>query len=137
MCCDDIHDVMPCVSALAGCDIDIEEVENETELTYHYEEVDPLNPMPPASESEPDDEIEVEDAIESEDETVPASVHEIGESCTAPFLHEDNDGLLPGLMRRDINSLFGRMASLSRRLCGRETVHALVEKKGKARNKYY
>ncbi|GJT04614.1 hypothetical protein Tco_0839076 [Tanacetum coccineum] len=40
-------------------------------------------------------------------------------------------------MRRDINSLFGRVASLSRRLCGRETAHALVEKKGKAKDEYY
>ncbi|GJS46537.1 putative reverse transcriptase domain-containing protein [Tanacetum coccineum] len=89
-------------------EVDIEEDENEPELTYPYEEVDPLNPPPPASESEPDDEIEVEDAVESEDETVPASVHEVGESSTAPFLCEDSDGLLPGLMRRDINSLFVR-----------------------------
>ncbi|GJY89668.1 hypothetical protein Tco_0504864 [Tanacetum coccineum] len=73
----------------------------------------------------------------NEDETVPASVHEVGESSTAPFLHEDSDGLLPGLMRRDINSLFGRMASLSKQLCGRETAHALVEKKGKAKDEYY
>ncbi|GJU45961.1 hypothetical protein Tco_1203227 [Tanacetum coccineum] len=29
------------------------------------------------------------------------------------------------------------MASLSRRLCGRETAHALVEKKGKAKDEYY
>ncbi|GJW68542.1 putative reverse transcriptase domain-containing protein [Tanacetum coccineum] len=50
---------------------------------------------------------------------------------------EGSDGLLLGLMRRDINSLFGRMASLSRRLCGRETAHALVEKKGKAKDEYY
>ncbi|GJZ52459.1 hypothetical protein Tco_0606974, partial [Tanacetum coccineum] len=35
-------------------EIDIEEDENEPELTYPYEEVDPLNPSPPASESEPD-----------------------------------------------------------------------------------
>ncbi|GJX84584.1 putative reverse transcriptase domain-containing protein, partial [Tanacetum coccineum] len=41
------------------------------------------------------------------------------------------------LMSRDINSLFGRVASLSRRLCGRETAHALVEKKGKAKDEYY
>ncbi|GKD96831.1 phosphoinositide phosphatase SAC1 [Tanacetum coccineum] len=39
-----------------------------------------------ASDSEPEDVIEVEDTIESEDETVPASVHEVGESSTAPFL---------------------------------------------------
>nr|GEV56958.1 reverse transcriptase domain-containing protein [Tanacetum cinerariifolium] len=40
-------------------------------------------------------------------------------------------------MRRDINSLFGRIASLSKRVCIRDTVHALVEKKGKAKDKYY
>ncbi|GJS73119.1 hypothetical protein Tco_0705960 [Tanacetum coccineum] len=116
-------------------EVDIMEDENEPELTYPYEEVDHLNPPPPAFESKPDDEIEVEDAVESKDETIPASVHEVGESSTAPFLREDSDGLLPGLMGRDINSLFGRMTSLSRRLYGRETAHALVEKIGKAKDK--
>ncbi|GJR01099.1 hypothetical protein Tco_0059407 [Tanacetum coccineum] len=38
----------------------MEEDENKPELTYPYEEVDPLNPPPPASESELDNEIEVE-----------------------------------------------------------------------------
>ncbi|GKA09633.1 hypothetical protein Tco_0688964 [Tanacetum coccineum] len=64
---------------------------------------------------EPEDVIGVEDTVESEDEIVLASVHE----------------------RRDINSLFGRMDSLSRRLYGRETAHALVKKKGKAKDEYY
>ncbi|GJZ52950.1 hypothetical protein Tco_0607835, partial [Tanacetum coccineum] len=91
----------------------------------------------PASDSEPEDVIEVEDTVESEDESVHASVHEVGESFTAPFLRGDSDGLLPSLIRRDINSLFGRMASLLRRLYGRETAHALVEKKGKAKDEYY
>ncbi|GJY28430.1 hypothetical protein Tco_0404197, partial [Tanacetum coccineum] len=118
-------------------EVDIEEDENEPELTYPYEEMDPLNPPPPTSGSEPENAIEVENPIESEDETVPTSVHEVGESSTTPFLREDSDGLFPGLMRRDINSHFGRMASLSRRLCGREMAHALVEKKGKAKDKYY
>ncbi|GJX70244.1 putative reverse transcriptase domain-containing protein [Tanacetum coccineum] len=118
-------------------EVDIEEDENEPELAYPYEEVDPLNPPLPASESEPEDVIEVENTIEHKDETIPASVHEVSESSTSPFLREDSDGLLPGLMRRDINSLFGRMTSLSRRLCGRKTAHALVEKKGKAKDKYY
>ncbi|GJR98329.1 putative reverse transcriptase domain-containing protein [Tanacetum coccineum] len=86
---------------------------------------------------EEEDDMEVKDTVEFEDETVPASVHEVGESSTAPFLQEDSDGLFPGLMRRDINSLFGRMTSLSRRLCGRETAHALVEKKGKEKYEYY
>ncbi|GJZ76893.1 hypothetical protein Tco_0641565 [Tanacetum coccineum] len=40
-------------------------------------------------------------------------------------------------MRRDIDSLFGRISSISRRLCGRKTAHALVEKKEKAKDKYY
>nr|GEW47342.1 hypothetical protein [Tanacetum cinerariifolium] len=88
-------------------EVNIKEDENEPELTYPYEEVDPLNPLPPASESEPED------------------------------VTEGSDGLFPGLMRRDINSLFGQMASLSRRLCGREMAHALVEKKGKAKDEYY
>ncbi|GJX06626.1 hypothetical protein Tco_0194558 [Tanacetum coccineum] len=113
------------------------EDENETKLTYPYEEVDPLNPSPPAFESEPKDVNKVENLIESEDETVPTSVHEVGESSTALFHRKDSDGLLPSLMRRDINSLFGRMDSLSRRLCSRETAHALVEKKGKAKDKYH
>ncbi|GJS02090.1 hypothetical protein Tco_0318598, partial [Tanacetum coccineum] len=84
-----------------------------------------------------EDVIGVENTIEFKDETVPTSVHEVGESSTAPFLREDSDGLFTSLIRRDINSLFSRMASLSRRLCGRETAHALVEKKGKAKDEYY
>ncbi|GJX58210.1 putative reverse transcriptase domain-containing protein [Tanacetum coccineum] len=59
-------------------EVNVEEDENEPELTYLYKEVDPLNPPPPASDLEPKDVIEVEDTIESEDETVPASVHEVG-----------------------------------------------------------
>ncbi|GKE96859.1 hypothetical protein Tco_1581714, partial [Tanacetum coccineum] len=58
-------------------EVDIEEDDNELELTYPYEDVDPLNPPPPASESEPEDVIEIEDTVKSEDETVPASVHEV------------------------------------------------------------
>ncbi|GJW46512.1 hypothetical protein Tco_0078158 [Tanacetum coccineum] len=57
--------------------VDIEVDENEPELTYHYEEVDPLNPPSPASESEPEDVNEVDDTIEHGDETVPTSVHEV------------------------------------------------------------
>ncbi|GJY33178.1 hypothetical protein Tco_0417647 [Tanacetum coccineum] len=115
-------------------DIDDKEDENEPELTFPYEEADPFNPPPPAFNSEPEEVIEVEDTVEPEDKTVPASFHEVGESSTASFYREDIDGLLPGLIRRDINSLFGRMTPLSRRLCGRETAHALVEKKGKAKD---
>nr|GEZ20177.1 hypothetical protein [Tanacetum cinerariifolium] len=118
-------------------EVDIKEDENKPELTYPYKKMDPLNPSPPASESQPEDAIEVENPIEHKDETVPASVHEVGESSTAPILRKDSDGILLGLLRRDITSLFGRMASLLRRLCGRETAHALVEKKGKGKDGFY
>nr|GEY74186.1 hypothetical protein [Tanacetum cinerariifolium] len=58
-------------------EINIKEDKNESELTYPYEEVDPLNPPPPAFDSEPYNEIEVENPIKHKDETVPASVHEV------------------------------------------------------------
>nr|GEU71926.1 hypothetical protein [Tanacetum cinerariifolium] len=58
-------------------EVDIEEDENELELTFFYEEGDPFNPSPPASESEPEDVIRVKDIVESEDKTVPTSVHEV------------------------------------------------------------
>ncbi|GJZ00094.1 putative reverse transcriptase domain-containing protein [Tanacetum coccineum] len=106
-------------------EFDIKEDENKPELTYPYEEVDHLNPLPPASDSEPEDAIEVENPIEHEDKTVPASVHEVGESSTTPFLCEDGHGLLPGLMRRDINSHFARNSRMEK----------LVEKLGNAEDK--
>nr|GFA22550.1 hypothetical protein [Tanacetum cinerariifolium] len=81
--------------------VNIKEDENEPELTYPYEEMDPLNPSPPAFELKHEDVIEVENPIEHEDETVLASVYEVGESSTTPFLYEESDGLLPGLVRRD------------------------------------
>ncbi|GJV01518.1 putative reverse transcriptase domain-containing protein [Tanacetum coccineum] len=118
-------------------EVDIEEDENELELTYPYEEVDHFNPPPPASNSELDDVIKVEDTVEPENETVPASVYEIGESSTAVIPQEDGDSLLHGFMRWDIDSLFGRIVNLSRLLCGCEMAHALVEKKGKAKDKFY
>ncbi|GKA29062.1 putative reverse transcriptase domain-containing protein [Tanacetum coccineum] len=58
-------------------EIDIEEDENEPELTYPYEEVDPLNPSSPASESKPNDEIKVENLIKHDDKTVLVSVYEV------------------------------------------------------------
>ncbi|GKB76285.1 hypothetical protein Tco_0943180 [Tanacetum coccineum] len=94
-------------------EVDIEEEENEPELIYSYVKADPLNPPPPASNSESTNVVEVKDMVEPEDETVPNSVHEVGESSTATFLREDGD------------------------MCGHETAHALVEKKRKAKDKYY
>nr|GEU62750.1 hypothetical protein [Tanacetum cinerariifolium] len=74
-------------------EVDIGEEENELELMFPYEEADPLNPSPPASDSESKDVVEVEDMVKPEDETIPNSIHEMA--------------------------------------------HALVEKKGKAKDKYY
>nr|GEW75776.1 hypothetical protein [Tanacetum cinerariifolium] len=115
------HDDVPCYK-------------NELELTYPYKEVDPLNPSPPTFESKPDDEIEVENPIEHEDETVPASVHEVGESSAALFLREDNDSILPGLMRRDINSLFGNDVR-SNVEQGTTAMEKLVKKLGNTKDK--
>ncbi|GJZ98947.1 hypothetical protein Tco_0671498 [Tanacetum coccineum] len=64
-------------------------------------------------------------------------VYEVGESSTAAIPQEDGDRLLPGFMRWDIDSLFGRIVNFSRRLCGRETAYALVEKKSEAKDKFY
>nr|GEX33396.1 reverse transcriptase domain-containing protein [Tanacetum cinerariifolium] len=63
-------------------EVEIKEDENKPELTYPYEEVDPLNPSPFASESEPEDATEVENMIKHEDETVLASVHGIEQGTT-------------------------------------------------------
>ncbi|GKD61042.1 putative reverse transcriptase domain-containing protein, partial [Tanacetum coccineum] len=104
---------------------------------YLYEEMDPLNLPPPASESEPDNKIEVKNPIEHEDETIPVSIYEVGESSTVAIPQEDGDRLLSGFMRRDIDSLVGRMVNFSRRLCGCEMAYALVEKKGKVKDKFY
>ncbi|GJU39310.1 putative ribonuclease H-like domain-containing protein [Tanacetum coccineum] len=109
------HDDAPVVPepGLENEDEDLEEDEFE-------EEEDP-------QEDEDDMEIDIK-----EDENEP-----VGESSTAAIPREDGDRLLPGFMRRDIDSLFGRMVNFSRRLCGREMAHALVEKKGEAKDRFY
>ncbi|GJX82694.1 putative reverse transcriptase domain-containing protein [Tanacetum coccineum] len=45
---------------------------------------------------------------QNQPDIVPAIPEPVGESSTVTFLLEDSDGLLPGLIRRDINSLFVR-----------------------------
>ncbi|GJS10674.1 hypothetical protein Tco_0610371 [Tanacetum coccineum] len=107
------------------------EVYNELELTYPYEEVDPLNPPPPASDSESEDVIEVEDTVEPEDETVPISIYEVGESSTVTIPQEDGDILLSGFMRRDIDSLFMRSSVEE----GADAIENLVRKLGNAGEK--
>ncbi|GKG63905.1 hypothetical protein Tco_0647272, partial [Tanacetum coccineum] len=55
----------------------------EPELTFPYEDTDSLNLLPPAFDSKSEDVIEIKDTVEPEDETIPASVYEVGESSTA------------------------------------------------------
>ncbi|GJS00695.1 hypothetical protein Tco_0317203 [Tanacetum coccineum] len=50
----------------------------------------------------------------------------------------DGASLLPSFLRRDNDSLFCRRKKIfSRRLCGHDTTHALVKKKGKEKDKFY
>ncbi|GJY02425.1 hypothetical protein Tco_0360577 [Tanacetum coccineum] len=72
-----------------------------------------------------------EDAVEPEIETVPVSVYEVGESSTAAIPREDGDSLLPGFMRRDIDSLFVR-SSVEQ---GTAAMEKLVERLGDTEDK--
>ncbi|GKA13712.1 hypothetical protein Tco_0693358 [Tanacetum coccineum] len=94
-------------------EVDIGEEENEPELTFPYVEADPLNLPPPASDSKSDMWLRLR-------------------TWLSPRMR-----LFLIVSIRDINSLFGWIASLIRRVCGREMAHTLVEKKGKSKDKYY
>ncbi|GJS82948.1 hypothetical protein Tco_0749489 [Tanacetum coccineum] len=128
------HDDVPVIPepVLVDEDEDPEEDEFEEEEDPQEEEddmeVDPLNPPSPASESEPEDTIEVKNPIKFEDETVLASVHEVGESSTAPFLQWDSDGLISGLMRRENTSLLGD-AFFYDTMCGLQDGACIVKRK--------
>ncbi|GJS60563.1 hypothetical protein Tco_0655347 [Tanacetum coccineum] len=134
------HDDVPVVPEPVLVDEDEDLEEDEFEEEEDPQEERRYNGIDMKREKEPELTYpmnEVENPIEHEDKTVHASVHKVGESSTAPFLREDSDGLLPGLMRRDINSLFGWMASLLRRHVEQETaaMERLVKKLGNAENK--
>nr|GEX23523.1 putative reverse transcriptase domain-containing protein [Tanacetum cinerariifolium] len=91
----------------------------------------------PQEEEEDDMEINIEGDENEPELTYPYEcIHEVGESSTAAIPRTNSDSLLHGFMRWDIDSLFGRMTSISRRLCGHEMAHALAKKKGKAKDKY-
>nr|GEY67343.1 hypothetical protein [Tanacetum cinerariifolium] len=70
------------------------------ELVLPYEEVDHLSPLVLASESEPEDVTEVENTIEHEDETVPASVHKVGELSTAAIPQKDGTTAMEKLVEK-------------------------------------
>nr|GEU65205.1 putative reverse transcriptase domain-containing protein [Tanacetum cinerariifolium] len=81
-------------------DIDDEEHENELELMFPYEEADPLNPPPPASDSKHEDVIKVKDTVEPEDETIPASVHEVDLGNEMRFSVEEGAAVMENLVRK-------------------------------------
>ncbi|GKF60719.1 hypothetical protein Tco_0177505, partial [Tanacetum coccineum] len=58
-------------------EVNVGEEENEPELTFSYDEANPLNLPPPASDSKSEDVVNVEYMGEPEDDTVPNSVHEV------------------------------------------------------------
>nr|GFA11674.1 hypothetical protein [Tanacetum cinerariifolium] len=88
-------------------DMEVDIEEDENEPELTY----PYKEMDPLNAPPPTFESEPEDAIEVEN----------------PTEHEDET----------IPTSIHEMASLSRRLCSRETAHALVEKKGKAKDEFY
>ncbi|GKB44911.1 hypothetical protein Tco_0889853 [Tanacetum coccineum] len=88
-------------------DMEVDIEEDENEPELTY----PYEEVDPLSLPPPASELELEDLIGVED------MVESGDETVPASVHE--------------------MASLSRRLCGRETTHALVKKKGKAKDEYY
>ncbi|GJW07280.1 hypothetical protein Tco_1569703 [Tanacetum coccineum] len=120
--------------------------ENDLELTYPYEEVDPLNPHRCLLSQEPlrmltDGLMGNTTVCATRMKTVPTcSMKVVSHILLSFFFIEDSDKSIAMVHDEgDINSalFLVRMTSLSRRLCGRETAHALVEKKGKAKDEYY
>ncbi|GJV82949.1 hypothetical protein Tco_1522847 [Tanacetum coccineum] len=103
------HDDVPVVPEPVLEDEDEDPEEDEFE-----EEDDP-------QENEDDMEIDI-----MEDENEPY-VYEVGESSTAVIPREDGDRLLPGFMRRDIDSLFGNEVRSSVEQ-GTAAMEKLVEK---------
>ncbi|GJZ07145.1 hypothetical protein Tco_0540938 [Tanacetum coccineum] len=105
------HDDVPVVPEPVLVDEDEDPEEEEFE-----EEEEP-------QEEEDDIEVDIK-----EDENKPELTIPYCESSTSPVLQKDIDGLFPGLMRRDINSLFVR-SSVEQ---GTDVMEKLVEKLGNA-----
>ncbi|GJR91197.1 hypothetical protein Tco_0215208 [Tanacetum coccineum] len=122
-------------------DVDDDDEMNEPELIFPYEEADPLNPPPPGSDSKP--EVEIVPARGPTFQLPPhisrfsGSVYIQGEPSSAAYVDDDGDSLMPGCMRRDINSLFEQVQSLSKQMSIHETAHARVEDREKAYRTLY
>nr|GEW73019.1 hypothetical protein [Tanacetum cinerariifolium] len=98
-------------------------------------------------ENEKPEEEEFEEEEEpQEEEDMEVDIKEDKNKLELTFSYDEADSLNPPLpasdfekedLVEDIESLFVRVAYLSKRLCIRDTAHALVEKKGKAKDKHY
>ncbi|GJX36050.1 hypothetical protein Tco_0247607 [Tanacetum coccineum] len=109
-------------------EVNIEEDENEPELTYPYEEVDPLNHSADLLLSlKPEAAIEIENPIEYEDKTVPTSCHAAHELVKKKGKAKDEyyGKLILGLGNEVRSSVEQGMAAMEK----------LVEKLGNAEDK--
>ncbi|GJV88253.1 putative reverse transcriptase domain-containing protein [Tanacetum coccineum] len=90
-------------------EVDIEEDKNELDLAYPYEEVDPLNPPPPASDSKPEDVIKVEDTVESKDKTIPASVHEVDDFSFKMIMWSRDGACIGQKEKKEKDEYYGKL----------------------------
>nr|GEX46454.1 hypothetical protein [Tanacetum cinerariifolium] len=94
-----------------------------------------------------EEEFKEEEEPQEEEDDMEVNIEEDQNEPELTFPYEESNPLNPPLStfdseikdvdERDIDSLFGQVASLSKRLCVRESAHALVEKKGKGKEKNY
>nr|GEU58475.1 putative reverse transcriptase domain-containing protein [Tanacetum cinerariifolium] len=109
--------------------------DEDSEEDEFKEEEDP-------QEKEDDMEIDIEEDKNEPELTYPyKEVDPLNPSPTA-FKSEPDDeieveNLLSTMMRLFLLASMSLMASISRQLCGREMTHALLEKKGKEKDKFY
>ena len=109
-------------------DVDTDDEMDEPELIYPYEAPGSPYPPPPLSDTSSDSEPETEEvATVGTIKQVPlvgrrltGSIHERGGSSSAPVTYELED-LVPGTMRRDIDSLYGKVRVLESQMRVRET----------------
>ena len=109
-------------------DVDTDDEMDEPELIDPYEAPGSPFPPPPLSDTSSDSEPETEEVatvgtirqVPLVRRRFPASVHERGgSSSSAPITYELED-LVPSFMRRDIDSLYGKVKVLERQMMVRE-----------------
>nr|GEY41111.1 hypothetical protein [Tanacetum cinerariifolium] len=125
----DQHDDIPVVLELVLVDEDEDPEEDEFE-----EEEDP-------QEEEDDIEVDIEEDENEPKLTYPYEEMDPFNPSSHAFVSKPKDAIeVENLIEHEDETIPANVyetAFLSRRLCGRETVHALVEKKGKAKDEFY